>query len=146
MSNHLCSYLTLLCLKHCTQKKGDSLVLAAAACGLALRTEQSVHLTSLGPFLLTMYLGLLSWLSRFLKKKKKNLSFLMTLSLVKLSLVGVGVGCWGRLGFQHSAQALTFAGPLYFRGAIKGLLPWFWETLPSPFIQSFVQFEAKPCL
>lgn len=75
MSNHLCSYLTLLCLKHYTLKEGDSLVRAAAAYGLALRTEQSGHLASLGPFLLTMYLVLLSWLSRFLKGKKKKKTF-----------------------------------------------------------------------
>lgn len=119
MSNHLCSYLTLLCLKHCTQKKGDSLVLAAAACGLALRTEQSVHLTSLGPFLLTMYLGLLSWLSRFLKKKKK--SFISHgPQPCETELGGGGGGLLGKARFSTLSTGTHLCWPTLLQGSYKG--------------------------
>lgn len=64
MSGRCCSYLMHTAVfKALHAKEGDNPVPEPAVCGQALRTQQSGHLAFLGPFLTTMYLGLLSFTS-----------------------------------------------------------------------------------
>lgn len=63
MSGRCCSYLMHAAVFKALHAKGDNPVPEPAVCGQALRTQQSGHLAFLGPFLTTMYLGLLSFTS-----------------------------------------------------------------------------------